>query len=121
MGNCYCSMCRRHHGTSFATFVQAKVADFRWVKGEDLVTGYEASPGARRGFCRVCGSSLPLPHGDSPTMFMPVGTLEDDPGLRPQAHVFVGSKAPWVEITDDLPQFDEFPPGVGPSGSAETG
>jgi hypothetical protein len=46
--------------------------------------------------------------------FFPVGTLDDDPGQRVQGHVFVGSKAPWVEITDDLPQFEEYPPGFGP-------
>jgi predicted amidohydrolase len=39
-----------------------------------------------------------------------MGTLDDDPGIRPSCHVFVGSKAPWVEIGDQLPQFDTFPP-----------
>jgi hypothetical protein len=35
---------------------------------------------------------------------VPMGALDDDPGVRPQAHIFVGSKAPWDVITDDLPQ-----------------
>ena len=39
----------------------------------------------------------------------PAGSLDEDPGMRPQAHIFVGSKAPWFEITDQLPQFKEFP------------
>ncbi len=39
-----------------------------------------------------------------------MGTLDDDPGVRAEFHVFVGSKAPWFEITDRLPRFDEFPP-----------
>ena len=39
-----------------------------------------------------------------------MGTLDDDPGIRPQEHIFVGSKAPWYEIADDLPRHDEFPP-----------
>jgi hypothetical protein len=34
----------------------------------------------------------------------------DDPPVRPACHVFVGSKAPWFEITDDLPQYPEYPP-----------
>jgi hypothetical protein len=38
-----------------------------------------------------------------------MGSLDDDPGLRPQAHIFVGSKAIWYEIADDLPQFAEYP------------
>ena len=39
-----------------------------------------------------------------------LATLDDDPGVRPGLHIFVGSKAPWFEITDDLPQYSEYPP-----------
>lgn len=39
----------------------------------------------------------------------PMGTLDDDPGVRPSYHIFVGSKAAWYDITDNLPQFDTFP------------
>jgi hypothetical protein len=35
----------------------------------------------------------------------------DDPGIRPSAHIFVGSKAPWFTITDDLPQYREHADG----------
>jgi len=38
-----------------------------------------------------------------------MGTLAEDPAIRPSAHIFVGSKAPWYEITDDLPQHEAFP------------
>jgi hypothetical protein len=30
--------------------------------------------------------------------------------VRPELHCFVASKAPWFEITDDLPQYAEYPP-----------
>lgn len=40
---------------------------------------------------------------------IPMGGLDDDPGMRPQPHIFVGSKAPWFEIADDLPQHVEYP------------
>ncbi len=36
-----------------------------------------------------------------------LGILDDDPGIRVPHHIFVASKAPWFEITDDLPQFPE--------------
>jgi hypothetical protein len=114
MANCYCSMCRKQHGTSSATFVGVKTSDFRWVKGEELVTAYRSSPGLQRGFCRTCGSNLPVLDPAEETSFIPVGTLDDDPGVRPAVHIFVASKAPWVEISDDLPQFDAYPPGFGP-------
>ena len=58
MANCHCSMCRKHHGAAFATYVGVDTADFRWVKGEDLVARYRSSPGLERGFCRTGGSNL---------------------------------------------------------------
>jgi hypothetical protein len=43
------------------------------------------------------------------SLFLYLGSIDENPGRRPQAHIFVGSKAPWFEITDNLPQFREFP------------
>jgi hypothetical protein len=40
---------------------------------------------------------------------VPYGSLIDEPTLKPTAHMFVASKAPWHEILDDLPQHDEYP------------
>jgi hypothetical protein len=114
MAHCYCSMCRKQHGAPFVTWVGVNASDFRWVKGEELIARYRSSPGLQRGFCRTCGSNLPLPDPAEQTFFLPAGTLDDDPRARPAAHIFVASKAPWVEINDDLPQFDEYPPGFGP-------
>jgi hypothetical protein len=37
-----------------------------------------------------------------------MGSLVDAPSIRPTSHIFVGSKAPWFDITDDLPQFEEY-------------
>ena len=38
-----------------------------------------------------------------------LGSLLDTPSIRPAAHIYVGSKAPWHEITDDLPQHEMLP------------
>jgi hypothetical protein len=32
--------------------------------------------------------------------------------VAPEYHVFIGGKAPWFEITDDLPRYAEYPPQV---------
>ena len=39
-----------------------------------------------------------------------MGTLVDDPGIRPKFHIFVVSTAPWHEFADSLPQYAELPP-----------
>lgn len=104
--NCHCSMCRKATGAAFRTRAAVPADGFRWLTGESLVSRYESSPGETRTFCRVCGATLPTFFRDHPDQIgLPLGTLDDDPGVRPSAHVFVDSKAPWFEIADDLPQF----------------
>ena len=58
--------------------------------------------------CGVCGSFLFSVVRDGTFVHVAMGSLVDAPSIRPTEHIFVGSKAPWFEITDDLPQFDEY-------------
>jgi len=108
--NCHCSMCRRFHGTAFSTYAKLNAKDFRWLHGETDLRVYESSPGRGWAFCRRCGSSLGLP-SDGKLIEITLGTIEGDPNVRPAEHIFVGSKAPWHEILDSLPQYDGRPPG----------
>jgi hypothetical protein len=112
--NCHCSMCRKHHGTPFGTFASVRLQEFRFLGGEDHIQRYESSPGNFRQFCRICGSPVPIVYPDGGTVTVPAGLLDDDPGVRPALHLFVGSKAPWWEITDGLPTFEDWVPGFGP-------
>jgi hypothetical protein len=78
---------------------------FRLLQGAELIRNYRSEGHASKVFCSVCGSSLfggTWPEG--PEVSIRLGTLDDDPGIRPQYHTFVASKAPWDEIHDDLPQ-----------------
>ena len=110
--NCHCSMCRKAHGAAFRTRAAVKTAEFEWLDGEALLTRYESSPGEHRSFCSRCGSNLVTTFDAKPDWLgFPLGTLDDDPGVKPEFHVFVGSKAPWHEITDDLPQWEDVPKG----------
>jgi len=117
---CHCTMCRKAHGSAFRARGRVKTKDLRWVRGEHLVRYYESSPGQHRGFCSHCGSSLFTRFADAPHVLgLALGILDDDPGSRPTCHVFVGSKAPWHEITDELPQHESFAPGQGPASPRE--
>lgn len=116
MVHCHCSMCRKHHGALFATFLGAPLMRFKWLRGEDCIQSYASSEIGRRGFCRHCGSVAPTLIKEMDLALLPAGNLDGDPGIRPQYHVFVGSKAPWYTITDDLPQYEEYPPEVGIGG-----
>ena len=101
-------MCRKAHGSAFRARATVKAADFEFVEGSELVTFYQSSPGNYRGFCRVCGSPIVSKFDAHPDYYgLPLGALDDDPGIRPTQHVHVASKAPWFTITDDLPQLPE--------------
>jgi len=116
MMNCHCSMCRKHHGTAFATFVVAPAAGFRWISGEDRLMRYRSSHNGMRTFCRVCGSAGPSTLPELGIAFAPAASLDGDLGIKPQSHIFVASKAPWYDITDDLPQHQAYPPGFDAEG-----
>jgi hypothetical protein len=110
MSHCHCSRCRKTHGAAFGTYVAGPAAGFR-RHGDEHVRRWESSPGFFRCFCGRCGSVVPG-DGFEGRVFVPAGNFDDDPGVRPLAHIFVASKAPWYEIRDSLPQFETYPPGV---------
>ena len=113
MLHCHCSMCRKHHGTPFATWAAAPIAGFRWLTDTSSLATYRSSERGHREFCRICGSVAPMVEESLGMVIAPAGNLEGDPGIRPTKHMFVGSKADWYEITDDLPQHEEYPPEFG--------
>lgn len=107
--HCHCSMCRKLHAAAFRTCCGIRSADWKTLKGDELIRFYESSPREHKAFCSVCSSSLFTRFDVRSELYgFPLGTLDSDPGVKPQRHVFVGSRAPWFEITDDLPQYDEF-------------
>jgi len=112
MTHCHCARCRKTHGTAFATYLTAPADGFRFERGEDRIVRYESSPDFFRTFCGGCGSVVPNGQAWEGQVFLPAGPLDDDPEVRPAAHIFVGSKAPWYEIPDTLAQFDTYPEGV---------
>ncbi|MEM7116665.1 MAG: GFA family protein [Chloroflexota bacterium] len=106
--HCHCSMCRRQHGAAFSTYADFTPGDFKWTSGQELVKIYETPSGAGWVFCRECGSTLAASDNGEITS-VTLGTVVGDPGIKPKFHIFVGSKAGWHDITDELPQFEERP------------
>lgn len=107
MSHCHCSMCRKHHGAAFATFVTVPLHGFRWISGEDVLSTYQSSAYGKRTFCSKCGSVMPVVEPDTGVVFCPAGNLDGQLGIQPQSHGFVGSKASWHTTADALPQHEE--------------
>jgi len=103
---CHCSQCRKANGTAFSANADVRSKYWRVMAGADLIREFESSPGAWRAFCSRCGSPIYGRRASAPDVFrLRLGILNDDPERRSLAHFWVGSKAPWYEISDDLPQF----------------
>jgi hypothetical protein len=108
---CHCRRCRKLSGSAFTSGLGVMLEDFRFIHGEELITVYEAPilrapPAYRSAFCSRCGSQVPCPLPGQKWFEIPAGSLDDDPELRPDKHIFVEFNAPWFTITDDLPQYD---------------
>jgi len=105
--NCHCSECRAATGSAFKAFAGIQREQLTITQGVDdiAVFGEEDLNDTR---CGACGSFLFSVVREGAFVHVAMGSLVDAPTVRPTKHIFVGSKAPWFEITDDLPQFDEY-------------
>ena len=108
IGQCHCSKCRKVSGTDGNAVFYTAATSLSWVRGGDSLMRYmlpgTTSWGTSR--CGNCGSPAPHLNKEGKFYFVPAGALDDDPGHRGYAaHIHVDSKAPWVVITDDAPQF----------------
>ena len=105
--NCHCSQCRRTTGSAFKPFAGIERGRLSVVKGAENLMIFGDENGHDE-HCGQCGSLLYSVVREGQYVHVTLGTLIDDPSIRPTAHIFVGSKAPWFTITDELPQHEEF-------------
>ncbi|SEO07021.1 Uncharacterized conserved protein [Rhodospirillales bacterium URHD0017] len=106
--NCHCSNCRRTTGSAFKPFAGIEREKVAITQGAEALMVH-GDDKANNTHCRLCGSLLFSVVRDGAFVHVAMGTLVDAPSIRPARHIFVGSKAPWFTITDDLPQHAEFP------------
>jgi len=110
--HCHCSQCRRLHGAAYVTFAAVARDKFRYVSGDDDLKVFASSNDINRVSCIECGSNILADAKSEPdVLYLCMGTVDGDPPRPPGFHSFVGSKAPWHEITDDLAQYDGESPG----------
>ena len=105
--NCHCSNCRAATGSAFKPFAGIERSKLELRSGDDklLVWGDDNGNHTR---CAACGSLLYSVVRDGEWVHVALGSLADAPSIRPAEHIFVGSNAPWFEITDELPQHAEY-------------
>ncbi len=108
---CHCQRCRKAGGSSFGANVIAQSTDFAITAGASSLQCFDGGQGVKRYFCVTCGSPiLSRRAGQDDIVRVRMGTLDSMVSAPPQAHIFVGSKAAWDVIRDDLPQHAERAP-----------
>ncbi|WP_012069701.1 GFA family protein [Marinomonas sp.] len=107
---CHCQKCRKANGSAFAANAAIPTTAFTLLKGKELLAEYESTPGVFRVFCKQCASPLYSRRPNMPELLrLRIGTLDTKIEGKPSSHIFVGSKAEWYEICDDIPQYEERP------------
>ena len=107
---CHCNRCRKLSGSNAILGIGVNTGDYRFLSGHELVKTYEAPilygpPPYHSTFCAGCGSPVPVPDPEGDWFEIPAGLLDDDPGIKPDKHIFVELLPAWDEITDTLPQY----------------
>ncbi|MEO5755291.1 MAG: GFA family protein [Mesorhizobium sp.] len=102
--NCHCSNCRRTTGSAFKPIAGIESDKLDLTKGQNKLLIFGERDGNDT-HCKVCGSLLYSIVREGAFVHVAMGTLVDEPSIRPTAHIFVGSKAGWFTIADDLPQY----------------
>ncbi len=111
--HCHCESCRRAHAAAFVTWTGVPEERFSLLRGQDMLTRFQSSPGAFRCFCRACGSVLftyyTAQHADfgdaAGTIYVPVAVLNDPLDRAPASHVSFEERVPWFPFHDELPRY----------------
>lgn len=103
---CHCSQCRKTSGHYWAA-TQVSKGNLNLIKATSL-SWYKSSDKARRGFCSVCGSSMFYERKGIDKISVSAGSLEIPTSLDRMRHIYVASKGDYYDISDDLPQFEEY-------------
>jgi hypothetical protein len=109
---CHCTRCQRRSGTAAAASARVVPGALHILAGADLVRCYEPEDGFAKCFCSTCGSALWSQNPSRPgSQAVRLGTIDGDPGIRPDARQFVAYAAVWEPLPDDgLPQYPERRP-----------
>ena len=103
---CHCHNCQRRTGTSSSANARVRDDAFAVTAGEALLSAWRPQGGQAKWYCVECGGHLFSRPDDEGFVFVRLGALDDDPGIRPEYRQWVSSAAPWEPLPDDgLPRF----------------
>ena len=107
---CHCQRCRKDTGSAHGANLFSTSARLNWIRGRDSITTFTlAGTRHQKSFCSTCGSALPSLQNNGALLVVPAGSLDTDINKRPDAHIFVASKACWDQDLASLPEIAQLP------------
>ena len=105
--HCHCSLCRKAHGAGYVTWVGFEATQVSFAQGGKNLQWYESSPGAQRGFCRQCGSTLFFRSERwAGELHIALGCIDGPIDRQPLANVYFDKHVTWMPIDTSLKQLD---------------
>lgn len=105
--HCACRTCQKSHSAAFNTAACVKHDQFRWLRGEASLKGYESSQGKIRYFCRECGSQMIAQREGKDYLMLRVATLDEDPMMKPTSILWMSDASPWLSFEHGIASYQE--------------
>lgn len=107
---CHCKYCQKDTGSAHAANLFSSTSKLNWLSGEDSVKTFNLSNTRHvKSFCSNCGSATPSIQMEGKLIVVPAGSIDTPVELRPNAHLFTGSRASWDEDLESLKSFKGLP------------
>ena len=105
-GHCHCVLCQKAHGAGVVTWVGVEERLFQLIDPEERLVWYQSTPGARRGFCATCGTTLFF-QGErwAGEIHVVRANVEGDIDRQPNGHAYADRAVHWLTMGDDLKRY----------------
>ncbi len=108
---CHCLDCQRQTGSAFVLNALIEADRVALLSGEPVPSVMPTDSGRPHHIlrCATCHTALWSVYGGRPQIvFVRAGTLDDPSALKPDVHIYIRSKLPWVTLPDAVPRFEAY-------------
>jgi hypothetical protein len=107
---CHCLNCQRQTGSAFVINLLIEADRVEILAGAPQPVDVPREDGtAQRIFrCPSCQIAVFSEYGRPELRYVRAGTLDQQTGVEPDAHIFTKSKVSWIRIPESAPAFDVY-------------
>ncbi|HWA01091.1 MAG TPA: GFA family protein [Caulobacterales bacterium] len=108
---CHCRDCQKQTGGAFAINALIETDRIEMLGASPVAIEMPSPSGRGHDIyrCETCEVALWSDYGKRPYLrFVRVSTLDNPDAIKPDVHIFVRSKVPWVRLPDEARAFDVY-------------